>query len=618
MKKIILPILFLAVLLLPASLPADEAFTIERYRVDMDVHENNVYDITEVLDVNFSQERHGIIRTIPLKFDDMYVEMRDLRVEGYEFDLSRDGDYATIRIGSASKVITGDVTYELSYTYDVGADNLPDMDEFNHNIIGPEWDTVIKAVEFQIELPKDFDPSRLNCTSGPYGSTDSSNVEWTVNGTTITGRTKQPLRNYEALTVALPLPEGYWVGAVHHKKPYALLFTVLGYPLYGLVILLSFLLWFIKGRDSKLFPSVEFEPPENLNPAEVGYIIDGQVSNKDITSLIIYWAQKGLLAIEQKQKKNGKTEDLILVRTGQPGSDARSYEQHIFQELFLKAADDRVSLKDLRNNFYKTVNWGIKNVTRFFTKDPERRIYAKGTGGATLLTLVLAVLPIFLLLEEGLTDMMGNGPVPIIAFFVSLFMVIIFYLTSWTLSTGMSGPKSRLIVSLLMGVLLAVVGGVVSVLFLKLSLYKYTAAVISSFIAAFFASIMSRRTPYGDKILEKVLGFREFIKEAEKDKLEMMFASNPSYFYDILPYAIVLGLSDRWSRHFEGLAVEPPSWYRGHRYDRFNTRTFERDLNRNFQSLNSAMSSSPSGSSGSSSSGGFSGGGSGGGGGSSW
>jgi uncharacterized membrane protein YgcG len=173
-------------------------------------------------------------------------------------------------------------------------------------------------------------------------------------------------------------------------------------------------------------------------------------------------------------------------------------------------------------------------------------------------------------------------------------------------------------VSLLLGILLAGGGGVVSVLFLKLSLYKYTAAVLSSFITTFFASIMSKRTPYGDKILEKVLGFREFIKEAEKDKLEMMFASRPSYFYDILPYALVFGLSDRWARHFEGLAVEPPSWYGGYRYDRFNTRSFERDLDKNFQSLNSAMSSSPSESSGSSSSGGFSGGGSGGGGGSSW
>lgn len=175
---------------------------------------------------------------------------------------------------------------------------------------------------------------------------------------------------------------------------------------------------------------------------------------------------------------------------------------------------------------------------------------------------------------------------------------------------------------MIIGILIAVVV-VIGVFFISIyngfvSLRNKCEEVFSTMDAAFFASIMSRRTPYGDKILEKVLGFREFIKEAEKDKLEMMFASNPSYFYDILPYAIVLGLSDQWSRHFEGLAVESPSWYRGHRYDRFNTRTFERDLNRNFQSLNSAMSSSPSGSSGSSSSGGFSGGGSGGGGGSSW
>ena len=61
---------------------------------------------------------------------------------------------------------------------------------------------------------------------------------------------------------------------------------------------------------------------------------------------------------------------------------------------------------------------------------------------------------------------------------------------------------------------------------------------------------MTRRTEYGDKILEKTLGFKEFINTAEKDKLETMFESNPDYFYNILPYAMVLGLSSKWVEAF--------------------------------------------------------------------
>jgi uncharacterized membrane protein YgcG len=152
-------------------------------------------------------------------------------------------------------------------------------------------------------------------------------------------------------------------------------------------------------------------------------------------------------------------------------------------------------------------------------------------------------------------------------------------------------------------------------------IYKYAAAVASGVIVSIFFNLMSRRTAYGDQILEKTLGFKEFIKTAERDKLEMMFASDPSFFYRILPYAMVLNVSDQWSSHFDKMTVAPPRWYRGGYQDRtFGAAAFTNTLNSSFNSLTRSMTSSPSssGSSGSSSIGGFSGGGSGGGGGGSW
>ncbi|MBQ9993323.1 MAG: DUF2207 domain-containing protein, partial [Clostridia bacterium] len=51
-------------------------------------------------------------------------------------------------------------------------------------------------------------------------------------------------------------------------------------------------------NEHQLTPTIEFFPPDKLNPAEVGYIIDGEVDDGDITSLIYYWASHGHLAIE--------------------------------------------------------------------------------------------------------------------------------------------------------------------------------------------------------------------------------------------------------------------------------------------------------------------------------
>ena len=133
---------------------------------------------------------------------------------------------------------------------------------------------------------------------------------------------------------------------------------------------------------------------------------------------------------------------------------------------------------------------------------------------------------------------------------------------------------------------------------------------------------LPKRTPYGNDILGKLKGFKNFLETAEKDKLEAMVIKDPTYFYNILPYTYVLGVSDKWINKFEAISLQSPSWYDSP--SGFDTVTFGRFMNTTMKSANSSMSSSPSRSSGGGSSGGgssgggSSGGGSGGGGGGSW
>ena len=612
--------LFLAAV--PFLLPADDFFIIDHYQIDMDVMENNSYNITEVIDVDFTADRHGIFRTLPLRFDDGWVKITNISVPGHEFSVEKGPEEYNIRIGSADSYVSGKTSYTISYTYDVGADRLPDMDEFNHNLIGGQWDTAINSADFRIKMPKSFNAADVNCTSGAYGSTDNRTVEWTVDGNIISGRLLSPLSNYEGLTVALPLPEGYWQGAEKHRRPGSLLFTVLGYPIYALCIVLAFILWFRKGRDKKLFPSVEFEPPEGMNPSEIGYIVDGRVDAKDVTSLILYWADKGHLAIEEQTDGKGllKKKKLDLIKLSELGDDAEHYEKFVFRKLFSYGGGERVSTSELTNKFYTTVGRAQEDIKKSFTEKPERRIFVKGGGGYTFLAGLLAAIPVALLLTEAFIPITGKGPLALLGLPFSLFLLIPSLMIGSAITGQSSGGKGTIVFALIFGGFSLAFFAFFTISAAGIPFYKYLTAVGSTVITSIFVTIMSRRTEYGDRILEKVLGFREFIKTAEGDKLEMMFESNPDYFYNILPYAMVMGLSSKWSSHFDKLAVQPPNWYRGYRYDRFSTAAFTGALNSSFNTLNSSMSSSPSssGSSGSSSSGGFSGGGSGGGGGGSW
>lgn len=137
--------------------------------------------------------------------------------------------------------------------------------------------------------------------------------------------------------------------------------------------------------------------------------------------------------------------------------------------------------------------------------------------------------------------------------------------------------------------------------------------------AFWLACYVPGRTEESHKNLEKITGFKKFLETAEKDRLEMLVHDNPKYFYNILPFAYVLGVSDKWVDKFEGIAIEPPEWYSGH--GAFTAATMWHAMDRTLSSAASAMSSAPRQSSsggGSGGGGGVSGGGSGGGGGGSW
>ena len=131
----------------------------------------------------------------------------------------------------------------------------------------------------------------------------------------------------------------------------------------------------------------------------------------------------------------------------------------------------------------------------------------------------------------------------------------------------------------------------------------------------FFCTMnMKKRTKDGNNLYGRVKGFKNFLEVAEKEKLESLVMQHPTYFYDILPYTYVLGVSKKWIKKFETIAMPAPSWYSGN--TAFDVTSFDNFINNTMTIAGSTPSSSSSG--GGSSGGGSSGGGSGGGGGGSW
>ena len=150
---------------------------------------------------------------------------------------------------------------------------------------------------------------------------------------------------------------------------------------------------------------------------------------------------------------------------------------------------------------------------------------------------------------------------------------------------------------------------------------------LSILTIVFFAVIMRRPTMRGRKLLDEMLGFKDFLEIAEKDELNLRNPpeKTPQLFEALLPFALALGVDQQWAERFAGVLASirnpdgstyRPAWYHGD----WNSANLASTTNQLSSGLHSAIRSSvsPPGSSSGGGGGGFSGGGGGGGGGGGW
>ena len=78
----------------------------------------------------------------------------------------------------------------------------------------------------------------------------------------------------------------------------------------------------------------------------------------------------------------------------------------------------------------------------------------------------------------------------------------------------------------------------------------------------------------------KLIGLKKFIEMVEKSQLEMLVFENPSLYFEVLPYAYILDVSDKWISHFEELNIAVPDWVAG---SSVNFRVFYFNMNESIE-----------------------------------
>lgn len=597
-------------------------YDITKYDVEIVVDEHNKYSIKENIDTYFNVSKHGIVRRIPLynniiRQDGTRERNRVLISNVHvneEFASSRENNNYVLKIGSADKTINGKHSYTISYDYDIGLDKNNKYDELYFNIIGTNWDTDISNVTFKITMPKEFDASKLGFSYGEYGESNTDNISYDVDGNVITGSFEGTLLAGEGLNVRMVLPEGYFI----RKSVGSSLLECWYYIIPILGVLISYLIWKKYGKDDQVVDVVSFYPPENMNSLDVAFTKKGSVNSNDAVSLLVYLASKGYIKIvEDKKSKSRFTIQKVKEY------DGNNKEEELFFRGLFKKVWDSISSDELNESFYLTINSILtkKNSTAnrkeiFNNKSSNKRyiLFLFMLITSSLSTIIPA-------LGYKLSDVIFSIIICNLIGIVALIIVAIIYDNNCTKKGLNSALGFAFFFVLALAVANFTIIGFEYIYYDTVYLIGFILCMVCTYLIYFFYLIVTKRTEYGNKVLGEVNGFKKFLETAEKDKLESLVHDDPSYFYNILPYAYVLGVSDAWIKQFEGIAIAPPDWYES--ADTFDYYRFNRSLNRTIHSASRVMNSVPQSSGGSSSGGGFSGGGfsgggSGGGGGSSW
>lgn len=619
---------------------------IQSYEVDLTLNAENTVDVIETITYDFGStpDRHGIFRHVPVQFSDgahplKLTAITDETGAAYPYADESDSQNAIWKIGDPDNTITGVHTYIMRYSFEAPVGLFSEkMDRFAWNAIGTGWEVPTEASIVTLHLPETVkiqDVSEQRCFVGMaglgIGDGCTTSVDTEKNALLYT--LERRLNAGEGLTIQVDLPGAavddaaalaitddlsgstsidgavvesdstlgrYIVSPKTHiieaRRPFFEAFNetvtlapgqihdviipwkpkasyiVFGYiaPVLALILYIAVVVWvFLRyGKEpntSKVIVT-EFDVPDQLSPLEVSAVLKQKVESTAVSSHILFLATLGCIKIIQKnpegmfQSLQKPAYTFEVVR--QLPAVGESLQKHVvscvdeivFEMIFgdrSAAVGTQAALLDCRPQIVKHIVPLRKAV---FDAVIQRGYFRRSPEKARNIGFTIHSL----------------------SFVGAIILAILLF------GEGLGGA--------------------------------WVVLPIAPFIGFFFAPFMGQRTKTGAEVYRQLKGYQKYLAVAEKSRIE--FFNDPKkyqqLFESVLPFAMVLGVEEKWAKHFEGLYATQPEWYSGS--DPFTPLLFVSHMQQ-LQTVTQAIAAPSNGGSGG---GGFSGGGFGGGGGGSW
>lgn len=579
---------------------SDAGYIIENYKMDIIVNEDNTFDVTETIDVRFTEEgKRGIIRNIP-RVNDLKREngeysrniayLTNLEVND-DFKYTKDRKYYNIKIGKNDVVAPKEKTYIIKYKYDIGKDPLKNIDEFYFYIIGEGWNTTINNVEFKIKMPKMFDENKVKFFNVYKNNFRNLHLNYIIREKTIIASYNKKLQPNEGLSIRMILPKGYF-----YRKWIPFTNAMLIKMFISLIlVIVAIIIWMSDEEKKWIVCKREYYPPNNMNSLVLTLLYYG--IKDDAVMLLVSLLNKGYLRFEEIRYDSSNWKNFKIIKIKDyDGND--KYEKNIFEELFKnKDVIEKEEYKYIINDITQKVYDGI-DIESF----NKKRIDKKSVRIKNLIFIMSMIVMTFMFWSS-LSDIVIKAIIMLVFRWVEKRMYpFIKTKTYWIF-----------IMSLIIVPLDFLFNGIIR---LEDSyLIEFIFESVCFFILTVLFIKKNKVIKENIMILERIDSFYKFLRNPRRDKLNELIKNDPNYLYKMIPYIVSLNLLERYNnKYIKDLlnALGSPAWYEGN--EEFKLNLFVGELFKmHYGAYNYSDDSSYGGFFG-----GSSGGGSGGGGGSSW
>jgi len=290
------------------------------------------------------------------------------------------------------------------------------------------------------------------------------------------------------------------------------------------VLALLYWIWKLRCLPPRRKDSVSL--PEGLNAGLLGTALSLQ--SADLSLMVFHWAKLGYLRIKPERER------VYLLKRMDMGNERSDFEQKIFGNLFTKS--DKADCSGYR---YALLSQRIKSA-----QPPVRHLVDKRSGNRRIFRALSSLCGLFVGLGTGLALGFGSA----FQSFIGILFAFLGYFTAHHIQNCVPYLFLRKGRQLFFSSILAIVWVFFSLLAGRLLVGIIFVAL--EFLAGLMACFGGRRTEDGKDAMAQILGFRRYINRVSRESLEAISKQNPDYFFDLMPYALALGVSSTFARQF--------------------------------------------------------------------